>query len=281
MHRVTISMNDKPVNPFEYSKDPELAQIFNSMVGLQKKVADQFAKAEKIAGFGADPKFKPMILAKIELPNYQALRNPSDGGWSNKAVDIKIIDTRVQAAIITARAHLEEVTEINKPISEHNQKIREQVTEMMVRLGIPGAYTTSDYPTLRSRTKKVTSHTAGYLQDLNRAIPVSNVSSQTATLNSYIREFEVWKKNISDKEFKESIERDEETVKTRILGNPDLVATLMQAGVNILAEVQKAVPGKKGDVIQYCIVTAMKNVNEAVSPDEDLLLRLKKIHYDF
>lgn len=56
---------------------------------------------------------------------------------------------------------------------ENNKKIVDKVTMMMEHIGISRAYTTHEYKTSRSRTKTSTNHTAGYIQDLWRCIPVS------------------------------------------------------------------------------------------------------------
>lgn len=77
-----------------------------------------------------------------------------------------------------------------------------------------------------------------------------------------------------DVENKEKIARDEQIVQARIMGNPVLVATLMQAGVNILEEVQKAVSGQKSAVIDYCVAKAIQNVEGQADPDKTLLSKL-------
>ncbi len=272
-------MVDKKQNPFTYGNDPELYSIFNNLADLQTRVAAQFAKAEKIAGF-TGAKFTPLTEAKIALPNYRNLRD-GDRSWGAKPLPMHAVDEQVDDAVTAARKHLAEVDEINKPILEANLKIKEQVVEMMTRIGIPGTYTTYDYATSRSKTKKSTVHYAGYLQDLDRTIPKSNTSTLKYQIDSFVNDYQRWKKSVIETEEKANIEKDEQTVKTKILGNPILVQTLMQAGVNILLEVQKAVPGKKSDVIDYCLTQAISNVNNSATPDEALLKQLKVMHHDF
>lgn len=40
-------MADKIPNPFDYSKNPELNIVFDKLLELQTRVAEQFTKAEK------------------------------------------------------------------------------------------------------------------------------------------------------------------------------------------------------------------------------------------
>lgn len=53
---------------------------------------------------------------------------------------------------------------------ENNKKLKEKLSFMMSAAGIPAGYTTYEYPTTRSKTKKSIGHTAGYIGDLQRNI---------------------------------------------------------------------------------------------------------------
>lgn len=271
---------DKKTNPFPYATDPELNRIFDSLVDLKLRVNAQFAKAEKIAGFTTESKFMPLTQAKVELPNYRTLREPSTSYYSSKKPMVEV-DRQVQAAIAVAKEHLDAIDEINKPISENNQRIKEQVTDLMIRLGIPSAYSTYEYPTTRSKTRKTIGHTAGYITDLNRMTPASNVSSERYRLNTYISDFDKWKIEITKEEEKAKIEKDELTIKNKVLGSPKLVEALMMSGVNILSELANAVPGKKADMVNYCIVKAISNERAKAQPSEEAIELLEDLHADF
>lgn len=266
---------DKVTNPFVYGKDPELHSIFEKMLSLQSRVADQFAKAEQIAGFGADGNFKKYHEVKLSLPNYRDMT--VDGSFYGRPLPLQKIEDTVRAAITVAETAIFEADSLNAPILAHNENVRKQVTAIMTRLGVTDTYTTYDYPSSRSRTKRATSHTAGYRGDLNRANPRPQVDSARAQLATYISSFETWLKSRKEEDNKLAIARDEEAVKKNILGNPQLVSLLMQAGVNILEAVQAALPGKKADVVEYCISQAVVNAQAAVEPDQDLITRLLKI----
>lgn len=271
----------KMENPFNYGTDVELHRMFEAMISLKNRVAESFAKAEKLAGFSADVKFKPLEEFKLDnmLPNYRARREPSSSWSSSAKTKLEVIDAEVKAAVEKARAYIEEVNERNLPLMEHNKQIASQVTELMLRLGIPQSYTTYEYPTTRSKTKKSVVHTAGFVGDLQRVSPTSGYSAVKYRIDGYLNEYKRWAKAEKEAETKAEIERDEAAVKKNILGNPDLVATLMQAGVNILDEANKALPGKKSQVIEYCIVKAISNVRSSgVEFDSKLLAKLEHLH---
>jgi hypothetical protein len=254
---------DKKLNPFTYKDDPELSRIFDAMVDLKTRVAKQFSDAQMIAGIDADAKFHPVSDAKITLPNYRELRSPYNNGWGyNNKTPLEKVDRAVKSGVEEARKILEEVAALNKPIEDANTKLSQQITNLMVRLGIPSSYSTYEYPTSRSKTKRAVSHTAGYISDLGRAVPKSNVSAMKYTIDAYERDYANWVNQEKLQEQKEALEKDNAIVNAKILGNPDLVATLMQAGVNILEEVQRAIPGKKADVIGHCVALAVANITE-------------------
>jgi len=266
-------MTAKPSNPFEYGKDPELNRIFDNLIALRDKVANQFAKAEKIAGLGSVTNFSPLKDVKLELPNYRYKRTESN--WAKTSLDQ--IEKLVRPAIDLARKQIEEVAAENAPLEEQNKVLVTQVVELMTRIGIPARYTTYDYPTTRSRTKKAVEHTAGYIGDLERSRPKSNVQQMKYTLDNYVRDYESWLKTEKEAELKEKIAKDEAAVQKNILGNPTLVATLMQAGVNILEEVQKAIPGQKAEVINYCKAQAISNIKAMPEPDFDLIEKIQDL----
>ncbi len=273
---------DKKLNPFPYATDPELNRIFDSLVDLKVRVNAQFAKAEKIAGFTGDTKFIPLAQAKIELPDYKTIKNPSSSGfYGSKAVPMATVDTQVAAAVANANKHLDEIDEINKPIHAANLKIKEQVSELMVRLGIPSSYTTYEYATTRSKTRRSVSHTAGYIGDLYRVMPTTNLSTERSRLTTYVNDFNRWRTETLAAEEKAKIEKDELTIKTKVLGSPKLVEVLMMSGVNILSELAKAVPGKKAEMVGYCIAQAISNERAKAQPSEDVIETLEDLHADF
>lgn len=247
-------------NPFKYGTDPELNVIFDKLIGLKKRVDDEFEKAGRIAGFGSGTKYQKLTEAKVVLPDYRGIRTRNVTSWASTKTPLAKIHDEVQAALIEAKEHVDSVEQMNEPLIAHNNEITKQITQIMTSIGVETAYTTYEYATTRSRTKKSVTHSAGYLGDLRRAQPQSNVAAMRYKISDYERDYQSWVTAEKAAENKARIEQDAVTVEKKILGNPELVATLMQAGVNILAEVQKAQPGAKADVIEYCMATAISNV---------------------
>ena len=177
-------MTDKIENPFKYGTDPELNRIFDSLLSLQARVAERFAKAEKIAGLTDVSAFVSLQDVKADLPNYRYERTRNN--YSKTPLDQ--IENLVRPAVEAIRKKIAEIEEANKPLEEQNMKLVAQVKELMARIGIPATYTTYEYPTTRSKTKKSISHTAGFVTDLERVRPKSNVQSAKYQLDNYVRD---------------------------------------------------------------------------------------------
>ena len=80
------------------------------------------------------------------------------------------------------RAKVLEEHQANIPAIENNLKVREKITQIMKDIGIPNNYSTSEFKTQRSRTKTTTTHSAGYLGDLQRNVLVSDEKDRMLTL---------------------------------------------------------------------------------------------------
>lgn len=117
---------------------------------------------------------------------------------------IEEVDTKLTQLLEKAEVErLKVVTEheANLPAIENNHKVREKITQIMKDIGIPNNYSTSEFKTQRSRTKTTTTHSAGYLGDLHRNVPVSDESERMLTLiksalDSFKRHADTLKVNI-------------------------------------------------------------------------------------
>lgn len=84
---------------------------------------------------------------------------------------------------------------VNKDVIENNKKVVEKVNSIMRFIGIPGTYTTSEYKTSRSRKPTITTHQAGWLQDVRRSVPTSdNWETIKRDMESKMREIELYAK---------------------------------------------------------------------------------------
>jgi hypothetical protein len=82
---------------------------------------------------------------------------------------------------------------INVDAIENNKRVIEKVTSIMKYIGIPSTYTTSTYKTSRSRKPTTETHSAGWLQDIRRAVPTSDNWEQIKRdMESKMREIELY-----------------------------------------------------------------------------------------
>jgi hypothetical protein len=98
---------------------------------------------------------------------------------------IEEVESKLSALLAKAeqeRAKVLEEHQANIPAIENNLKVREKITQIMKDIGIPNNYSTSEFKTQRSRTKTTTTHSAGYLGDLQRNVPVSDEKDRMLTL---------------------------------------------------------------------------------------------------
>jgi vacuolar-type H+-ATPase subunit H len=98
---------------------------------------------------------------------------------------IEEVDTKLISLLAKAeqeRAKVLEEHQANIPAIENNLKVREKITQIMKDIGVPNNYSTSEFKTQRSRTKTTTTHSAGYLGDLQRNVPVSDEKDRMLTL---------------------------------------------------------------------------------------------------
>jgi len=84
---------------------------------------------------------------------------------------------------------------VNKDAIENNKKVVEKVTAIMRFIGVPSTYTTSEYKTSRSRKPTITTHQAGWLQDVRRSVPtVDNWVAVKYEMETKMREIELYAK---------------------------------------------------------------------------------------
>jgi hypothetical protein len=98
---------------------------------------------------------------------------------------IEEVESKLSSLLTKAeqeRAKVLEEHQANIPAIENNLKVREKITQIMKDIGIPNNYSTSEFKTQRSRTKTTTTHSAGYLGDLQRNVPVSDEKDRMLTL---------------------------------------------------------------------------------------------------
>lgn len=263
-------------NPFVYATDPELNVAFDQLVRLKKRTADTLEKATKMAGIGDSQGFVQLNPCPIHLPEYNIKRNPYSS-YAPKA-SLASIDEEVRQAIKQAEAKIEEISALNAPLIAQNAQLKNDIITLMTRLGITPSYQTYEYPTSRSRTKKSVNHSAGYTQDLARCMPSDPCSTAKYTLSTYVQNYERWLKAEQEKEIKEKIAKDEDTIRVHVMGNPEMMGLLMTHGVNVLDVMHKALVGKKIDAIKYSAVAAIESIKASANPDLDAIEKIYNWH---
>lgn len=253
-------------NPFKYATDPELNVIYDKLVALKARVGAEFAKAEKIAGFNENTTFLPLTDCKVTLPSYQHEYSKMTSYDKSR---LSKIEKTVRDAISAAREEVIRVEALNADALVKNKEIAEQVKEIMRRLGITDTYTTYELPTSRSRIKRSVSHTAGYIQDLNRVIPKDATVAVKYQINEFERNFNTWLVRTQELELAELTKHDEMAVQSLIMNRPRTAAAILKCGVNVFNELKNAVPGAKGQIVDYCIG---KSVHYVYSLDRTAML---------
>lgn len=83
--------------------------------------------------------------------------------------------------VAAARAHVEEmwaeskaIHEANLPVIENNKKLRARLDAFMSSIGFSAEYSTFEYKTNRSRNRETVTHTAGWVGDKARLLPITD-----------------------------------------------------------------------------------------------------------
>jgi len=119
------------------------------------------------------------IIKSSFLLNIQDYYRPI-GGYGSRNFD-RTNEGHVSNAIRNAKNRADEVVkqaeavhEKNLPAIENNTKLRAKIKGYMEACGIRAKYTVYDYPTSRHRRKKSMDRIAGYVQDLDRCVPIND-----------------------------------------------------------------------------------------------------------
>lgn len=126
------------------------------------------------------------------------------GSYSEKAIEeltqgmldkryAEILERITQLEITVTKVEQDNVEAIN-----NNKLVREKVGLMMKHCGIASTYTTYEFPTSRSRTKKSVTHSAGYLGDLARNVPTC-IQGSKPNVEEYKKKAERLYKDMSSK----------------------------------------------------------------------------------
>jgi hypothetical protein len=101
--------------------------------------------------------------------------------------------------------NVEEVHSVNTEALKNNQETKQKIIDFMTTIGIPSNYTSYEYPTSRSKTKKSIPKTAGYISDINRVIALNDsyetrLSEYKSMKEKITKEYEKYKMEIQKRE---------------------------------------------------------------------------------
>lgn len=257
-------------NPFVYTENPELHQMFEQMNKLQARVAEKFKQAERMAGFSDNTGFKKLEDVKVELPALDRLRNPGQyTRWGGNIVALDRVEAQARQAIAIARAEVARVEALNKPNIEANSMLVTQIKDFMSRLGFNETYTTYEFPSNRSRTRKEYRHQAGYLSDIQRLLPHSNTTSVAHQINDYENRLKDFLRFEREKEQKEKTESDAKVMASIVNDKAEIVQYLIRKGINVIELLNQAESGRKSMVI-YDVLRELRD--QVLSQDKYLRL---------
>lgn len=84
---------------------------------------------------------------------------------------------------------IESIHKENESAIQNNVETRKKVEDFMTSIGIKKTYTTYDFPSKRSKTKKTLTHSAGFMEDIQREIKIDDgYSTRISQLKTLTRD---------------------------------------------------------------------------------------------
>lgn len=112
------------------------------------------------------------------------------GTVADKDVTVEMLEGRwklLQEISAKYEADCAVISQSNLTIVAHNKTVRDKITSIMKELGVPDTYYTREYKTNRSSKLTEIKHSAGYIGDLDRLMPVEKKPLDTVYMLSNLR----------------------------------------------------------------------------------------------
>lgn len=172
------------------------------------KLQETVLKPKSLEVFPSKNKYK---VGKWYIQGYQGDLFKT-GYWERTPSTVSELESilkKIEEVVDQYIADCQEVYDSNLPIIEDNKKVLQQVTLFMQEVGVPDTYSHSFYKTSRSRNKTTETHRAGYLQDLDRLIKVTQppVPKRDSLLESPRNKYKVLLSEVRKKEREEEEKR--------------------------------------------------------------------------
>ncbi|MNF63540.1 hypothetical protein D3C85_474670 [compost metagenome] len=151
------------------SVDEAFAFVKNKLEVAEKRANETFPKIAKLH----EIKNAPITFVSASTAfTFDSYYSRNQAFTSVEQVDKKLTEYKeMLEANIKA---IEETHALNIPLIESNNQLREKITLVMQTIGIPSTYSHSYFKTNRSQKKTTETKIAGYKEDLNRSVSVSD-----------------------------------------------------------------------------------------------------------
>ena len=219
-------MSDKKIeNPFDFREDYSLNKIFDELLKIREENRKLKKKAKTIEGFSNTFEFMPLKSVDISEVDFYKMKFQCEDRWSGRCNTTKL-KTVLEQTKQKILAEIEAVKDYNNNAGDHNSKVFSTIEGAMASLGIERTYTTWDYPNKRSRTKKTVTHESGWVADLRRKLPTSNVSLALSKLSSLEKSVAQFIQDEDKKNKEQKIEQDKKELEKIVLKHPDIFMVL-------------------------------------------------------
>lgn len=177
--------------------DQAMSVFRKALEELEAEVRSLKAKADETTG-----KIMKVIPIKYDY-------NPDITAYTRTGT---LYNPSLETIVANARAEAEKkwnavvsIHEDNKVALENNTALRKKIDLIMENIGIPRTYTTHRYKSTRSRTRMEEKHTAGFIEDQMRNIPVDDgFSAAEAAHQRFMQAIDEYeKKALAEKEKQE------------------------------------------------------------------------------
>lgn len=274
-------MAQLPKNPFKYGD--KLYAIYDGLEKLEAAQTAQDLAAERIAGLADGSKFITCEKIELSLPNVYHLLDAPNGSYysifrSERKLPLEQGEKKARDAIAAARQLIESRRPEIEAAQAHNEQLKQKVIALMQRIGIPTSYTTYEFPTARSKTKKTVSHSAGYMGDLERVCPYSPLKSAESMLANYEREFNTWLERAKAEE-RTNAEKEADRVLKELLfkvaddGRP-LAPIFLQFGIDVASFTREPIEPPATTRMNH----VLKRISAAVNAAEQKLFENRYLY---
>lgn len=219
-------------NPFKYSEDPSLNRIFDELQRIKLEKEELKAKAQRVSGFEDAFKFKPLKSVDISALDFYKLKSLVSYQWNN-SVDLEKLNTLTEHTIKKVTEQIESAKAENVQAIEHNLKIQKYIEGVMESLGIGSAYSTWELPNSRSKNKKEVRHVAGWLLDLRRVTPKTNIHEAEDKIKRLRESVSGFIQSETKKRAQDKEEQDKEELSELISKHPDIFSVLKEINPDI------------------------------------------------